>query len=70
MPAHRAYLAVEKDSQPVSSFTFEDMGTGINDVFIERKSADSIYTLTGVRVNSESLQKGIYIANGKKVIIK
>jgi hypothetical protein len=72
MPAHRAYLAVEKTegTQPVSSFTFSDMGTGINGVIAEEQSVGDIYTLMGVRVNSNSLQKGIYIVNGKKVIIR
>lgn len=72
MPAHRAYLAVEKTdaNQGVSVFTFDGMGTGINGIYTNGLPADGVYTLTGVRVNSECLQKGIYIVNGKKVVIK
>lgn len=71
MPAHRAYLAVEKETaNGVSAFTFDGMGTGINSIFTNGLPADGIYTLTGVRVNSDRLQKGIYIVNGNKVVIK
>ncbi|MBR5085155.1 MAG: chitobiase/beta-hexosaminidase C-terminal domain-containing protein [Prevotella sp.] len=71
MPAHRAYLAVEKEiANGVSAFTFDGIGTGINGIFANGLPTDGIYTLTGVRVNSDRLQKGIYIVNGKKVVIK
>ena len=71
MPAHRAYLAVEKEiANGVSTFTFDGIGTGINGIFANGLPTDGIYTLTGVRVNSDRLQKGIYIVNGKKVVIK
>lgn len=48
----------------------EDFGfvTGINDVQKEVKTDNSYYTLQGIRVNTPS--KGIYIHNGKKVVIK
>lgn len=42
--------------------------TGINDVQKEVKTDNSYYTLQGIRVNTPS--KGIYIHNGKKVVIK
>ena len=72
IPAHRAYLAVEKTdaNQGVSAFTFDGIGTGINGISTNVLPADGVYTLSGVRVNSDSLQKGIYIVNGKKVVIK
>ena len=70
MPAHKAYLAVEKTDNGVSAFSFEGMGTDINGIFANGLPADGVYTLTGVRVNSDRLQKGIYIVNGKKVVIK
>ncbi len=72
MPAHKAYLAVEKTdtNQSVSSFSFDGMGTGIHDINVNSLPADGVYTLSGVRVDSDRLQKGIYIVNGKKVVIK
>jgi ribosomal protein L24 len=43
--------------------------TGINTIQNEHRAiADAIYTLQGVRV--EKATKGIYIINGKKVVIK
>ena len=71
IPAHRAYLAVEKTvANGVSAFAFDGAGTGINGIFANGLPADGVYTLSGVRVNSDRLQKGIYIVNGKKVVIK
>lgn len=68
---HRAYLAVEKDvANGASAFTFDGTGTGINGIFANGLPADGVYTLSGVRFSSDSLQKGIYIVNGKKVVIK
>ena len=32
--------------------------------------ADAIYTLDGRKLNSQPTQRGIYIVNGKKVVIK
>ena len=42
--------------------------TGINDIQKEVKTDNSYYTLQGIRVNTPS--KGIYIHNGRKVVIK
>ena len=54
----------------------EDPGTGIglvkDDNVIEKAAANGIYTITGVRVQGsvKSLPRGLYIINGKKVVIK
>ena len=46
--------------------------TGIDDITAETNGETEIYTLEGIRVNSdvERLEKGIYIINGKKVVIR
>ena len=73
-----AYLALPRSSGLVNSLRIsidneEGTTTGIQ---ANRIPADnmpqSIYTLSGVRVNAAggSLPKGIYIVNGKKVVIK
>lgn len=73
-----AYLALPKSSGLVNSLRIsidneEGTTTGIQ---ANRIPADnmpqSIYTLSGVRVNAAGnrLPKGIYIVNGKKVVIK
>ena len=50
-------------------------GTGINEIFNADQKVISdhnapIYNLNGVRVNGNALQKGIYIMNGKKFVVK
>ena len=49
--------------------------TGINSVDVEAAEAFDVYTLSGVKVRSNvtdlgGLQRGIYIINGKKVLVK
>jgi len=48
--------------------------TGISDIEMKQNVMENdnapIYTLNGVRMNSENLPKGIYIKNGKKFVIK
>ena len=48
----------------------DDTTTGIEDITIdsENKGNDTFYNLNGQRVSNP--QRGIYIHNGKKVIIK
>ena len=69
--AHKAYLAIPKSSNiNVSSFVFDDL-TGIRAITDNvSQNAEGVYTLSGIRVNSNQLPKGIYIVNGKKVVIK
>lgn len=47
-------------------------GTGIANVNVaEKKNVDApIYNISGMRVNKNNLQKGIYIQNGKKFVVK
>lgn len=68
---HKAYLAIPKSSNiNVSSFVFDDL-TGIRAITDNvSQNAEGVYTLLGIRVNSNQLPKGIYIVNGKKVVIK
>ena len=51
-----------------------DTTTGINDVFKAGKTFD-VYTVDGISVatnvsNFSTMKKGVYIVNGKKVIVK
>jgi len=71
VPAGKAYVTV-----PASAFagtaralsvSFDDETTGINNV-VTTMQQDGIYSLSGQRVMQPS--KGLYIMNGKKVIIK
>lgn len=68
--AHKAYLAVaDTGDTPVSSFVFDDF-TGVHAAAAGQPAAEGIYTISGVRVNGEHLPAGLYIVNGKKMIIK
>lgn len=43
--------------------------SGINGIYSEDKGVDVVYNLQGIRVDANKLSKGIYIINGKKVLI-
>ena len=48
-----------------------DTATGINGVEAEgAAAAKQTYTLTGIKVNGKPAQKGVFIVNGKKVVLK
>lgn len=68
-----AFMAIESaDGLTPSSFSIEGIGNGINGVTATGVSAtDRVYTISGVRVNAtNSLPKGLYIINGKKVAVR
>jgi len=73
--AGKAYLQVASSSSPAKSFFGFDAFNGNNGVVTginEVKAAgndDVLYNLNGVRMTSPT-QKGIYILNGKKYIVK
>ena len=48
----------------------EAVATGINGVSADKVSADKAYTLDGKAVKSLAGKKGIFVVNGKKVILK
>lgn len=72
--AHKAYLAVKTEAlSQMRGFSFDSMTTGINHVVANAEHAKTtvIYDLNGRRVNSlNAAAKGVYIVNGKKVIVK
>lgn len=69
--ANRAYLEVTT-TMAVASFSLEGTATGINNV-VTTAAKQGIYTISGVRLNAtttKELPAGIYIVDGKKVIVK
>ncbi len=75
--AHKAYLETKDNIQPTSggarvALVFEDGSetTGINTVQSSEFRGQSYYTLDGRKLNSKPSKAGLYIVNGKKVIIK
>lgn len=65
IPKYKAYI--EDAGSAAEGFLFEET-TGISTIDAQEADAES-YTLSGVRVNQPA-QKGIYIVNGKKVVVK
>lgn len=70
--ANKAYLAIKGNLSQMRGFSFESMTTGINNVVANTNNSKNavIYDLNGRRVNSLNAAKGVYIVNGKKVIVK
>ena len=72
--ANKAYLPARKltagSDAPYYSFRFEGEGTtGVEEVKTENGNVKTVYDLTGRRVE-EVTAPGIYIVNGKKVLVK
>ena len=66
VPAGKAYMVISDLARDF--LAFDDETTGINAVQSSGLKADSYYNLAGQRVAQPT--KGLYIVNGKKVIIK
>ena len=65
IPQYKAYL---ENATAANDFILFEDATGINSV--EKAAAETdVYTITGVKVNN-TVQKGVYIQNGKKVVVK
>lgn len=72
LAAHRAYLLTDRDIRPASgarvALNFDD-GDPTAVVSVGESKQDNVYyNLNGMRVTNPS--KGVYVVNGKKVIIK
>ena len=68
--AHKAYLAVPEGTEAkAAGYAFNEV-TGINDITREQVTDGVWYTIDGKRLNGEPTVKGIYVVNGKKVVIK
>jgi hypothetical protein len=65
-------------TEPWSKFwEIKDLSAGVNNVSYDNNRSVSCYTLQGIRVNAihkttdlQSLAPGIYIVNGKKLLVK
>ncbi len=71
VPAGMAYLAVPH-SMAVKCFLLDGSATGIEGIEAGQtaEAVKTVYTLDGRKVEAQKLPKGIYIVNGKKVIVK
>lgn len=67
--AGTAYLAVPESESNAKGFAFDGETTGIENVNVAANQSKTIYNLNGQRVSNMS-QAGLYIVNGKKVVIR
>ena len=70
--AHCAYLALSGETASAKAFVLDGSATGIHGIAQVEASQSEIYNLQGMKVNAslENFSKGLYIVNGKKVIVK
>lgn len=67
--AFHAYLNVTTGSAPAAVAFDGSTVTAINGIAADKVADTAVYDLSGRRVNGK-LQKGLYIMNGKKVVVK
>lgn len=75
IPAGKAYLQLPANAATaaVKGFALENGAvTGIEGIKADNDKAATIYSISGVRMNGSvsSLPKGVYVVNGKKVMVK
>lgn len=73
VPARKAYILIEESVLSTRGFSieFEDDGTtGIRTIDNGPTDNDSWYSLDGRKFNGKPTAKGVYINNGKKIILK
>ncbi len=69
--AHKAYLALTNEqAQDAKGFALNGVTTGLAIRTDKKTNQSSTYCITGVKMQSDSLLPGIYIRNGKKIIIR
>lgn len=68
IPAGKCYLELPKSDFSAPSLSLSRKTTGINNVEYRDTKDDTIYDLSGRKVSNPN--KGIYIQNGKKIIIR
>lgn len=74
IPAHKAYYRVSKGGAPeltVLTFDFGDGTTGIESLttpLSQEEGAQNVYNLNGQRVSRPT--KGVFIVNGRKMVVK
>lgn len=76
MPANKAFLRISGDGNalaPSIDLYIDNNATGIENVQSSKLNVqcdNAWYTLSGSRLDKQPTQKGLYIVNGKKVVIK
>lgn len=71
IPARRGYLVVNSSNAPQLSITIGDDTTGIGTAGCDSVATDNDewYSIDGMKLNGQPQKPGLYIKNGKKVVI-
>ncbi len=64
------FRAFVKTRQPGAKVHLVDQTTGIGKINSDVGDENAVYSISGVRMNNEKLPEGIYIRNGRKIIIR
>ncbi len=72
MPANKAYIVLEPSaSAPTRGLSFvEEEVTNIESVDSGELTVDNWYTLSGVKLEGEPTERGVYIHNGRKEVVR
>jgi len=74
MAAHRAYLQIPNSmlssSANLVGLEFEEGVTSINETNMVEEGDAIWFSLDGRQLNSKPTKKGVYVTNGRKVVIK
>ena len=68
IPAGKAYLHFDTEEDAPAFLPFAGETTGISTIAAAEKAQDGIFNMAGQRVAQPT--KGLYIVNGKKVVLK
>lgn len=69
IPQYKAYLPVDGSQDANMLSIMEEEATGIDGVSVDVFGNESLYSITGARVN-RPVQKGVYVSKGNKIVIK
>lgn len=67
--AGKAYLKLTAEQSSNFFISLENDATGISNATVKADNGD-VYSISGMRINGNQLTKGIYIVNGKKMVIR
>lgn len=76
VPPYRAYLPYNTVAEGAKGYSFviddtiDDVPTGIQHPIPNIQQSTTIYDISGRKLSNDQMRKGIYISNGKKVVVK
>ena len=68
--AHRCWLETGTNSAPILTIDWDGNATGIKTTNRTNDTNDAWYDLNGRKLQSKPTKKGVYILNGKKMVVK